>query len=106
MCPIELKPEIKIQTCNEHPCPPRWNYSEHPNERSKLHPRGGSRRWECADSTEQHVSPTTAPRQAVLQRVGLSGQMEGAGVVQVLQKLWWRSENSEAQTRRDETLQH
>ncbi|VEN56102.1 unnamed protein product [Callosobruchus maculatus] len=28
MCPIELKPEIKIQTCNEHPCPPRWNYSE------------------------------------------------------------------------------
>ncbi|KAG5880043.1 Protein madd-4, partial [Gonioctena quinquepunctata] len=28
MCPIELKPEIRIQTCNDHPCPPRWNYSE------------------------------------------------------------------------------
>ncbi|XP_057670179.1 protein madd-4 isoform X2 [Diorhabda carinulata] len=27
MCPIELKPEIRIQTCNDHPCPPRWNYS-------------------------------------------------------------------------------
>lgn len=28
MCPIELKPEIRIQTCNDHPCPPRWNFSE------------------------------------------------------------------------------
>ncbi|XP_072391161.1 protein madd-4 isoform X2 [Diabrotica undecimpunctata] len=28
MCPIELKPEIRVQTCNDHPCPPRWNYSE------------------------------------------------------------------------------
>ncbi|XP_074042343.1 ADAMTS-like no long nerve cord isoform X3 [Leptinotarsa decemlineata] len=28
MCPIELKPETRIQTCNDHPCPPRWNYSD------------------------------------------------------------------------------
>ncbi|XP_018562984.1 protein madd-4 isoform X1 [Anoplophora glabripennis] len=28
MCPIELKPEILMRTCNDHPCPPRWNYSE------------------------------------------------------------------------------
>lgn len=28
MCPIEQKPEILMRTCNDHPCPPRWNYSE------------------------------------------------------------------------------
>ncbi|XP_049817483.1 ADAMTS-like protein 1 isoform X3 [Aethina tumida] len=28
MCPIELKPEILMRTCNDHPCPPRWNFSE------------------------------------------------------------------------------
>ncbi|XP_015837335.1 protein madd-4 isoform X3 [Tribolium castaneum] len=28
LCPIELKPEILMRTCNDHPCPPRWNYSD------------------------------------------------------------------------------
>ncbi|XP_017781634.1 PREDICTED: ADAMTS-like protein 1 isoform X2 [Nicrophorus vespilloides] len=28
LCPRELKPEILIRTCNDHPCPPRWNYSD------------------------------------------------------------------------------
>lgn len=28
MCPRELKPEVLIRTCNDHPCPPRWNYSD------------------------------------------------------------------------------
>ncbi|KAJ8963231.1 hypothetical protein NQ318_018697 [Aromia moschata] len=28
MCPIELKPEVLMRTCNDHPCPPRWNYSD------------------------------------------------------------------------------
>jgi hypothetical protein len=28
LCPIELKPEVLMRTCNDHPCPPRWNYSD------------------------------------------------------------------------------
>lgn len=28
LCPRELKPEVLIRTCNDHPCPPRWNYSD------------------------------------------------------------------------------
>lgn len=28
LCPKDQKPEILIRTCNDHPCPPRWNYSE------------------------------------------------------------------------------
>ncbi|KAJ3649041.1 hypothetical protein Zmor_020803 [Zophobas morio] len=28
LCPMELKPEILMRTCNDHPCPPRWNYSD------------------------------------------------------------------------------
>lgn len=28
LCPPEKKPEIIMRTCNDHPCPPKWNYSE------------------------------------------------------------------------------
>ncbi|XP_054277879.1 protein madd-4-like [Macrosteles quadrilineatus] len=28
LCPQETRPEILIKTCNDHPCPPRWNHSE------------------------------------------------------------------------------
>ncbi|XP_031344592.1 protein madd-4 isoform X2 [Photinus pyralis] len=28
MCPREFKPEVLVRTCNDHPCPPRWNYSD------------------------------------------------------------------------------
>ena len=28
LCPKELKPEVIVKTCNEEPCPPRWNYSD------------------------------------------------------------------------------
>lgn len=28
LCPQESRPEILIKTCNDHPCPPRWNHSE------------------------------------------------------------------------------
>ncbi|XP_060536482.1 protein madd-4 isoform X2 [Cylas formicarius] len=28
MCPIELKPEAIVRSCNEHSCPPRWTYTE------------------------------------------------------------------------------
>ncbi|XP_022920752.1 protein madd-4 isoform X2 [Onthophagus taurus] len=28
LCPRETKPEILIRTCNDYPCPPRWNYSD------------------------------------------------------------------------------
>lgn len=28
MCIPESKPEIIVRTCNEHSCPPRWNYSD------------------------------------------------------------------------------
>lgn len=28
MCPPETKPEVLIRTCNDHACPPRWNYSD------------------------------------------------------------------------------
>ncbi|XP_026471091.1 ADAMTS-like protein 3 [Ctenocephalides felis] len=27
MCSPETRPENRIRTCNDHPCPPRWNYS-------------------------------------------------------------------------------
>ncbi|XP_071743859.1 protein madd-4 isoform X1 [Lepeophtheirus salmonis] len=27
-CPIDSRPEIIVRTCNDHPCPPRWNVSE------------------------------------------------------------------------------
>ncbi|XP_050294708.1 protein madd-4 [Anthonomus grandis grandis] len=28
MCPIEYKPEVIIRSCNEHACPPRWQYGD------------------------------------------------------------------------------
>nr|CAD7424513.1 unnamed protein product [Timema monikensis] len=28
LCPQEARPEILTRTCNDHPCPPRWNYSD------------------------------------------------------------------------------
>lgn len=28
LCPRDQKPEILIRTCNDHACPPRWNYSD------------------------------------------------------------------------------
>ncbi|XP_074000161.1 ADAMTS-like no long nerve cord isoform X2 [Rhodnius prolixus] len=28
LCSSETRPEALTQTCNDHPCPPRWNYSE------------------------------------------------------------------------------
>ncbi|XP_076245168.1 ADAMTS-like no long nerve cord isoform X2 [Calliopsis andreniformis] len=28
LCAAESKPEARIRVCNDHPCPPRWNYSE------------------------------------------------------------------------------
>ncbi|XP_014468093.1 PREDICTED: ADAMTS-like protein 3 isoform X2 [Dinoponera quadriceps] len=28
LCTPETKPEARIRVCNDHPCPPRWNYSE------------------------------------------------------------------------------
>ncbi|XP_068083512.1 protein madd-4 [Anabrus simplex] len=28
LCAKETRPEVLIRTCNDHPCPPRWNYSD------------------------------------------------------------------------------
>ncbi|XP_076177522.1 ADAMTS-like no long nerve cord isoform X2 [Ptiloglossa arizonensis] len=28
LCTSETKPEARIRVCNDHPCPPRWNYSD------------------------------------------------------------------------------
>ncbi|XP_049830977.1 protein madd-4-like isoform X2 [Schistocerca gregaria] len=28
LCDKETRPEVLIRTCNDHPCPPRWNYSD------------------------------------------------------------------------------
>ena len=28
LCPQDARPEALIRTCNDHPCPPRWNYSD------------------------------------------------------------------------------
>ncbi|XP_046490682.1 protein madd-4 isoform X2 [Neodiprion pinetum] len=28
LCTPETKPESRIRTCNDHPCPPRWNFSD------------------------------------------------------------------------------
>ncbi|XP_043498775.1 protein madd-4 isoform X2 [Polistes fuscatus] len=28
LCSAETKPEARIRTCNDHPCPPRWRYGE------------------------------------------------------------------------------
>lgn len=28
LCSPETKPEARIRTCNDRPCPPRWNYSD------------------------------------------------------------------------------
>ncbi|KAG7196354.1 hypothetical protein KM043_001333 [Ampulex compressa] len=28
LCTAETKPEARIRICNDHPCPPRWNYSD------------------------------------------------------------------------------
>lgn len=28
LCTAETKPESRTRVCNDHPCPPRWNYSE------------------------------------------------------------------------------
>ncbi|XP_071450701.1 protein madd-4-like isoform X3 [Hetaerina americana] len=28
LCPLESRPEGITRTCNDHPCPPRWNYSD------------------------------------------------------------------------------
>lgn len=28
MCSPDTKPEILVRTCNDHACPPRWNYSD------------------------------------------------------------------------------
>lgn len=28
LCANEQKPEVLIRTCNDHPCPPRWNYTK------------------------------------------------------------------------------
>ena len=27
-CRLSDRPEVKVQTCNDHPCPPRWNVTE------------------------------------------------------------------------------
>lgn len=29
LCSPETKPEARIRTCNDRPCPPRWKYSEY-----------------------------------------------------------------------------
>ncbi|XP_067620933.1 protein madd-4-like isoform X2 [Eurosta solidaginis] len=29
LCPAETKPEARVRTCNDRPCPPRWNYSDY-----------------------------------------------------------------------------
>jgi hypothetical protein len=28
LCASETRPEALTRTCNDHPCPPRWNHSE------------------------------------------------------------------------------
>lgn len=28
LCPIETRPVLLTRTCNDVPCPPRWNYSD------------------------------------------------------------------------------
>lgn len=28
LCPQETRPESLVRTCNDHPCPPRWNFSD------------------------------------------------------------------------------
>lgn len=28
LCPIDHKPEVIVLTCNDFPCPPRWNFSD------------------------------------------------------------------------------
>lgn len=28
LCSPETKPEARIRTCNDQPCPPRWNYTD------------------------------------------------------------------------------
>ncbi|XP_048513461.1 protein madd-4 isoform X2 [Athalia rosae] len=28
LCSPETRPESRIRTCNDHPCPPRWNFSD------------------------------------------------------------------------------
>ncbi|XP_060823281.1 protein madd-4-like [Bombus pascuorum] len=28
LCTADTKPEVRIRVCNDHPCPPRWNFSE------------------------------------------------------------------------------
>lgn len=28
MCPLETRPVVLTRTCNDVPCPPRWNYSD------------------------------------------------------------------------------
>lgn len=28
LCTQETKPEARIRTCNDRPCPPRWNYTD------------------------------------------------------------------------------
>ncbi|GLH06200.1 Papilin, partial [Gryllus bimaculatus] len=28
LCEKETRPEVLIRTCNDHPCPPRWNFSD------------------------------------------------------------------------------
>ncbi|XP_059081063.1 protein madd-4-like isoform X2 [Tigriopus californicus] len=27
-CKLSERPEVRVQTCNDHPCPPRWNVSD------------------------------------------------------------------------------
>nr|XP_013103894.1 unnamed protein product [Stomoxys calcitrans] len=29
LCAPETKPEARVRTCNDRPCPPRWNYSDY-----------------------------------------------------------------------------
>ncbi|XP_055914951.1 protein madd-4-like [Eupeodes corollae] len=29
LCSPEIKPEARVRTCNDRPCPPRWNYSDY-----------------------------------------------------------------------------
>lgn len=29
LCSPETKPEARVRTCNDRPCPPRWNYSDY-----------------------------------------------------------------------------
>ncbi|KAH8286812.1 hypothetical protein KR044_003966, partial [Drosophila immigrans] len=29
LCTPETKPEARVRTCNDRPCPPRWNYSDY-----------------------------------------------------------------------------